>query len=301
MNIQYVDPLSRGFGRMKKALFQPFDLRTWLVVGFTAFLAGLTDYHGGNRSNVEEKVHVDWEEVFTFPHTAWTWLADNPFWATLIAVGVFVLLILLVLLTWLSARGKFMFLDNVVHRRAQVSAPWNGFKTEGNSLFLWNLGLGLLALVTVLAYVGACSLSLYGMHEHAAGWRILLVISFIELLLNDFVVPIMYKNRWTAGKAVRVFWSLFTAHVLQFFAYGLLVLLLNFLLVIGIATVGLLTCCIGFIILIIPYVNSVVLLPVSYTLRAFSVEFLEQYGPAYRIFPKTAVDRAAPQPKKTRA
>jgi hypothetical protein len=65
------------------------------------------------------------------------------------------------------------------------------------------------------------------------------------------------------------------------------ILFLNILIVIGIVLVGLLTCCVGFVLLIIPYINAVVLLPISYTLRAFSVEFLQQFGPAYHFFPRT--------------
>ena len=47
MAIQYIDPLSRGWGRMKRALFKPFDFKKWLLVGFTAFLAQLADFGGG--------------------------------------------------------------------------------------------------------------------------------------------------------------------------------------------------------------------------------------------------------------
>jgi hypothetical protein len=57
--------------------------------------------------------------------------------------------------------------------------------------------------------------------------------------------------------------------------------------VLGIIVAGFLTCCIGFLILAIPYVGSVVLLPVSYLFRALSVEFLEQFGPEYVLFPAT--------------
>ena len=52
-----------------------------------------------------------------------------------------------------------------------------------------------------------------------------------------------------------------------------------------IITAGLLTCCIGFIFLIIPYIGSVIMLPVSVTFRSLSLEFLEQFGPDYKIFP----------------
>jgi hypothetical protein len=36
----------------------------------------------------------------------------------------------------------------------------------------------------------------------------------------------------------------------------------------------------------IPYIGSVILLPVSYTFRAFSIEFLAQFGEKFDVFPK---------------
>ena len=41
MTIQYIEPLNRAWGRMKTALFKPFDIHKWFVVGFNAFLAGI--------------------------------------------------------------------------------------------------------------------------------------------------------------------------------------------------------------------------------------------------------------------
>lgn len=59
------------------------------------------------------------------------------------------------------------------------------------------------------------------------------------------------------------------------------------LFVIGVVFAGLMTCCIGFFLLIIPYVGTVVTLPVWYTLRAFSLEYLAQFGEKYEVFSAT--------------
>ena len=78
---------------------------------------------------------------------------------------------------------------------------------------------------------------------------------------------------------------LLSGNLMYFFLYGLIILALYILLFICIVIAGLFTCCIGFIILSIPYIGTVILLPVSYTFRAMSVEFLEQFGPEFKIFP----------------
>jgi len=313
MNIQYVEPLSRGFGRMKKALFQPFDLKKWFVVGFTAFLAGLTDCHGGGGSGWRGGGRIDWEDIIYFPERAWYWLLDHPIWFMVIVFGIFVVFMLALLFTWLGSRGKFMFLDNVVHDRAQVAVPWREYRTEGNSLFVWSFCYGLLVFAVVILYLIVCFSSLYSLYESSVDTAVLIVpailmilgllaivilASYVELLLYDFVVPIMYKYRITMLKALRMFLNLFSSHFPYFVGYGFVMLLLGILIFIGIVVVGFLTCCIGFVLLIIPYINAVVLLPISYTLRAFSVEFLEQFGPDYHIFPRPGTSQIVMETKQ---
>jgi hypothetical protein len=307
MTIQYIEPFRRGFGRMRKALFNPFDLKKWFVVGFTAFLSGLTDCRGGNGSGTSRRGNVDWEEVIYFPQRAWEWLADNPVWAMVIAFAAFVVFVLIILCTWWSSRGKFMFLDNVVHDRAQVIAPWNEYRVEGNSLFLWSLAIWAIVMAVAIWYVVRCFIAVQALYEASDDVRLLLgpvilmalgffaifiVVGFLDIILYDFVVQIMYKGRMKTGAALRKFLTLFWSKLIYFLGYALFTLLVVLVVVIGIVVFGLLTCCIGFVLLAIPYINSVVLLPVSYTMRAFSVEFLEQFGPEYHIFPRP--ESAAP-------
>ena len=62
---------------------------------------------------------------------------------------------------------------------------------------------------------------------------------------------------------------------------------------------GFATCCVGFVLLSIPYLGSVILLPVSFTYRAFGPEFLAQFGPEYSIWPspeETAGPGSEPSP-----
>jgi hypothetical protein len=313
MDIRYFDPLSRAWERMKKALFRPFDLKIWFVVGFTAFLSGLTDCHGGGNGKSGWQEPSDIHTLMNFPDAAREWLAENPVWAILIAFGIVTVTVLVIVLTWLSSRGKFMFLDNVVHNRALVAQPWREYRAEGNSLFLWRIVFGFATLAVVLVYLAACFSTLYARYEQyedtaeLVGPLILMVVGLaglvivitaISLFLTDFVVPVMYRQRISAARAWGVFLRLFSLHPMQFVGYTLLILLLIIVLVLAIVIGGLLTCCIGFLILAIPYINEVLLLPVTYTLRAFSVEFLEQFGPEFQLFPRPAAAPAAGGPQQ---
>lgn len=302
MNIDFVNPLSRGWGRMKKALFQPFNLKKWFVVGFTVFLAELTEGPNGNgTTGIHEKRHGDFGDVINFPGFAWEWLMNHPFWFGLIIIGIVCFIAFIILLTWLSSRGKFMFLDNVVYDRALVVNPWYEFRMHGNSLFLWRLGFGLICLgIIVLLLVAGFILAaniyhqtlkihesvLLGIGLGLVVLAAICIIAYISMFLNNFIVPIMYKNGIKTTQAWQHFLQIFSRYPFHFILYGLFLLVLYIVVVIAVIIAGFLTCCIGLFLLMIPYINAVVLLPISYTFRAYSVEFLEQFGPEFKIFPE---------------
>jgi len=308
MNIHFSEPLSAAWARMKKALFQPFSLEKWFTLGFTAFLAALVDGSGGSGvgNNVGDKLNgSDWEDFFNFPGVAMEWLASNPMWATLILVGIGFLFVLGIVLTWLSSRGKFMFLDNVIYDRSEVSRPWHEFKKEGNSLFVWRFFYGLICLVIIILSLYASYAFIYNMYYGLGSlpskaliivamiiyfFTLFIILGFISLFLDSFVVPIMYKHRVSATQAWGIFIKLFAHNIGNFIVYGLFIFVLMILVVIAVVVFGFATCCIGFLLLIIPYIGSVVMLPVSYTFRAYSVEFLEQFGEEYQIFPKVEIE-----------
>lgn len=300
MTIRFFDPLSSAWNRMKKALFQPFNINKWFAVGFTAFLAGLTDFHkSGDGDGGGGRGRFDFDEFIYFPQTAWEWLMDNPGWFMLIVFGIVFLIGIGILFTWLSSRGKFMFLDNVIHDRSLVVKPWHEYAEEGNSLFIWRLIFGVIAFAAFITVLVFWYFVFYNLNNTFAPESTLImtavfaglmmlsmgmITAYISLFLTDFVVPIMYKGRISANQAWHRFFPVMTHHFLYFLLYGFLILLFYILIVVLIILGGLFTCCIGFLLLIIPYINSVILLPFSYTLRAFSVEFLGQFGPEFSLF-----------------
>ena len=303
MNINFGLPLSKGFERMKKALFQPFDLSKWINVGFTAFLAGLTECNGGGGSgNSGTKFKdPDWDEFFSFPDTAWEWLVSNPFWFSLIITGLIVLAIISVVLYWLSSRGKFMFLYNVINNHDEVVKPWNDYGKLGNSLFWWRFIYGYLIFgIFILFFVHSFeifkniyleqipSVAKYGFIAGVILTFIglLVITGYISLFLNDFVVPIMYKHNLGTNKAWLKFMALAVRNMGSFFVYGLFIFVLGIAVAIGVILLAVMTCCVGLLLIMIPFVGAVVLLPVSYTFRAFSIEYLATFGDEFNVFPK---------------
>jgi hypothetical protein len=301
MNIEYFKPLSRAWERMKRTLFHPFDIGKWFALGFCAFLANLLNGGGGGgafRGFANDRGTMKLPDIRQFPERASEWLQAHPFWAVVILAGILFFICLMVLLTWLSSRGAFMFLDNVVQNRHLVAQPWRQYKNQGNSLFLWRIGFGIvvavlmipmLALVVIQLMVHAVDPAVPLNFLILVGIGLLwfagsLIVAYISLFTTSFVVPIMYKYDWRILQAWHAFLPVLQNHFIHFILYGLFVLLLYIGVIITVVVAGCASCCIGFIVLAIPYINSVVLLPVHFTLRTFSLEFLAQWGSDYALF-----------------
>jgi hypothetical protein len=302
-----MEPLSRAWARMKTALFKPFDIHRWFVVGFNAFLAGLMDAaNGGGGSRFSKEGNFG--EFIHFPATAWSWLMDHPGWAIAILFGVLVAIAVVVVLTWVSSRGVFMFVDNVVRNSVEIAKPWREYQKEGNSLFVWRLLLGIASFAAfglVLSYFFVRGAALYdsgvspilpigfiiGLGLVVLG--LVLVWGYIVLFLKDFVAALMYRNRISCGEAWRLFLDVFRKYPFHFVGYGLIVFLLMIIFVIAVVIAGLATCCIGWILLAIPYISTVVTLPAWYAYRGFSLEFLAQFGPEFDAFKRQSAGEPA--------
>ena len=195
---------------------------------------------------------------------------------------------------WVSSRGRFMFLDNVVHNRALVVDPWKRFRKQGNSLFLFSLALIASCVVAmgglILGIAGTIGLNAWNDFETATTIGIafaaftalgtfVLGLLFTTFFLNAFVVPLMHRYDLGAIDGWRRFFVIFSKHAWAFLLCGLLVLILGLGIGILVVSFGLLTCCLGFLLLAIPYIGSVIMLPMSVFYRSFTLEFLAQFDP----------------------
>ena len=293
-NLEIIAPTSRAFDGMKWCLFQPFDIGKWFILGFTAWLAALMDGGGSTPSgDFSSSSSGSLEEAI---NELMTWVRDNI--EVVIGVGSIVAIIAVALwiaLTWVSSRGMFMFLDNLVHNRALVSDPWSRFKTLANSLCLWRLAFSLVVFLLVVPVIiltlflfaglqGGREIMIPGL---VAGGLALFVIviaaAYIGVLLEDFVIPTMYRRNILVNAAWKEFLALHSQSLGSFLLYALWRILLSILIGIVVLTLGFATCCIGFFIMAIPYLGTVLLLPVSVFMRLLGPEFLRQFGPDHDI------------------
>jgi hypothetical protein len=306
---------------MKAMLFRPFHIETWFVVGFSRFLATLFSHTGSVanwstpwRDRAHHGVDVQAEQAFDHVRDAALRLLENPVVLAAIAAGLIVLMLVGLVLAWVSARAEFIFLDNVAMRRAAFSEPWGRLGKLGQSLFLWR-ALFSFSFIVPLAFIlvpfaGTISGLVRTGHFElpaiaamvlgvACGGVLLLVLAWFYWIMDTFVVPIMYRYQENATEAWRRFWPLLFGNPGSFLAFTVFYVVVTMAAGIAAAIIGFGTCCIGVVLMIIPYIGSVVLLPWSVTMRGLGPEFLAQFGSEWATFPAVPADEddgSPPQP-----
>jgi hypothetical protein len=302
VNLSVTDPLQHAWARMKLLLFQPFDAGKWCVIGFCAWLAQLGEQgfnlggfnmgSGGSRDN-GVKVREGIEQGRNY-------VTDNLYWLGPVLLAVVAIVIVLALLiTWLNSRGKFMLLHCVARNVAEVSVPWQKFRREGNSLFLFRLVLTILALFSIGAMASLIAVSIFRMvvAERADVGGILLALGafcmlfalaifflLVRKLTMDFVVPIMFLRRTKCLAAWRELRRLFSGRLGSLLLYLLFQLVIGIVIGSAILVVVLITCCLAGCLMAIPFLGTVLLLPVFTFERAYSAYYLAQFGREYDVF-----------------
>src|SRR5262249_18282666 len=285
-HIEIFKPFGEAFEVMKKMLFQPFDFKKWLVIGFAAWLASL-GAGGGGSFNYGPNGNEDVQKV-----TAAISQIPQPILVLGISLLIILVVVLVVVFGWLRARGGFMFVDCIVKNRGAIAEPWRDFQKEGNSYFIFwvliGLGLlifaGLLSLPLVLpAIKNHTFLRNYNVYliSAIAGWTCVMVFLILGWsLISSFMVPIMYRRRCSAPEGFTVVTRLIAAHPGEVLLYCLFWIVLALATAVVACVVTCATCCIA----AIPYVGTVILLPVFVLLRSFSLLFLRQFGPDYDVW-----------------
>ena len=294
--ISVTAPISRALERTQTILLRPFSLEKWFVMGFCAFLAGLARV---GVPDLEVLFRKQLPPPFApgrgLPPELAQQMADfAALMAQLVPGATVAILILWPLFKWFGSRGDFMLLDDVVHDRAAVTAPWKAFKRPGDSLFVVRLLLGLVFLGIAVVMV---AFSLAFVWRHGAGVAPafaavrgligLVVIAgylLVESVLGDFIVPVMYRRGVSAKAAIGVLWKeLLPGRDGKFILFYLMKLGLWILIVLALAVPMVVTCCcccLG----LIPYISTVLFLPLFVFFRCYSLYFLEQFGPEWQFF-----------------
>jgi hypothetical protein len=308
--IEIFKPFGEAFDLTKKILFQPFNLSKWCVIGFAAFLAGGVNFNfgfkfpfngGGNWSFRSSSYNPSNIPSFASGEHIHAWVV------VLVAVISLIVLAVIVVFSWVRARGAFIFTDCIVRNRAAIIEPWKEFWREGNSLFLFSWLVVLLFLATAAAAFAIFLLPIIISGKSVAGKDVGMIVGIVLFcalivfaalgwaLISHFMVPIMYRRRCRVVVAFREATSLVTAYPAPIILYFL------FLIVLAIACgiIGCVTTCVTCCIAAIPYVGTVILLPIFVLLRSFLLCFLRQFGSDYDVWAGIPQPEPPPIPPST--
>jgi hypothetical protein len=312
--ISCVAPLKPAWQGLLQLLFAPFRLSEWFALGFSAWLATLGKGAGSRFAGYLQPGNLNLPKDFGSPrasqeiHAFWRQHAGEAHSLLLWALGIAVATGLIVM--WIRSRGQFMFLDNVVNRRKAVAGLWSRFRRHGNALFRWHVGYALVSIGVVSAVMALPVLSVLWPCVRAGHFVpralpgvflavilfLLLVLAhrFIYRLMEDFVVPVMYRRRPSVLAAWEVLLPLLKRHFWQFVLYALFYLVLSAAVGLGLLLFALATCCLAGCAMLIPYVGAVVILPVTVFLRLYSLAFLAQFGEEYDVWKGKATAELTP-------
>ena len=301
--VSVIDPITPAIERAKIMLFRPFELKRWFVIGFCAWLAYLgSGGGGGGGGNLNVGDHRGGFEVREALNEAREFVCDNLHWIIPVTVVVFVFITTIwLVITWLNSRGRFMFLHCVAENKAEVVNPWSKFKKHANNLFLFRIVLCLISLVVVglpvlgMVFLIIMAVSKTGLYAISIPGIIILglvifVISITMFLVKkftiDFVMPIMFLRTVSCVAGWREFMTILSVNKLRFALYLLFQIVITMaigtIIFIG-ACIGCCFCCVS-ILLLVPYIGTVILLPFAVFKRSYSLYYLKQFGPEFDVF-----------------
>ena len=304
MAVSAIEPISLAIDRTARILFKPFNATKWFTLGFCAGLAHLAEGGAGNLQmpnfgggggaarprrgplgRVRHVRHGARRSPAVVPPKR---LLDRPGPGDgTCDLGR----------DRLAPRpGKFIFLEGVARNQAAVVEPWKRVAPIANSYFRFQLLLAALALagfigLMFLAYaialpdIRANQLGPAAITGIAVSVGLLVlgivVFALVHAVSVDFLIPLMYLRGAPVGVAWREFRTVVVPGNLgAIVLFYVMRIVLGFGMAIAVATLMCVTCFIA----ALPYLGTVLLLPLIVFDRCYSLCFLRQIGNEYEMF-----------------
>lgn len=290
-------PIQYALTRTGRVLFKPFDIGKWFVLGFCAFLAYLGEGGGGGGTGWNVPGGGGGGGPTSQPGSPGNWISSHLTAIIVIGAAALLLIIAIVLvITWLKARGRFMFIDGIVRNRSAVVEPWKEYRFEGNSLFVFWVALSLAGLILFACVLVMCLFIAWpDIQQQQWGgdattalitgiviWiPLLILLALFGFFLKHFMVPVMYIERCSAVDAMGIAWNELVAPNV---GPVLLYILMRILVSIAIGALALLGTCATCCLAAIPYIGTVILLPLYVFDQSYTLHFIEEFGPKWAVF-----------------
>jgi hypothetical protein len=306
--IEILSPFNQAIELTRLILFRPFDITKWLIIGFAAFLGGWVNSGGGNinpwsfrgwNSSTAQTPQFQFRSL-NLDHA-------GVFLLVLVAILVILIFAIAILWLWVTSRGRFIFIDCLVRNRAAISEPWGDYRQEGNRFFLFLIVL-IVASIAIMAlsggFVFGC-LMVWRNYQISNTPALLVLVpiavfawvafAVVVNLIVHFMPPVMYARRCSPGDAALALVRLILDDPVPFIFFILFMITLW----IGWIMVGCLVTCLTCCLASLPYIGTVMVLPVPVFFRSFSLLFLRQFGADWDVWSKIPVPETATPPLQT--
>ncbi len=303
-----VDAFTPALEHTRRMLFEPFDIAKWFVLGFVIFLAQLisADSGGWGGSQIQDKLsrnhygggHQDLQQ-------AAQWVVDHVGLILLLGLAAFILINFIgLIIQYIGARGHFMFLENVIENKAEVAVPWRNAARPAWTLFLWRVAVFILlfwCMVLLMALPGWGIIRVAAAGEFSFPGSLIsllpfaalfiplaMLIGLADMLVRDFVTPVMVLHRIDLLGALEKSFALWRNHIGDLIVYLLFRLVIYAVAgAVGVA-VACLTCCIG----ALPVIYQTITAPIHVFVRSWTLAILEGIDPELASISKHSVKPA---------
>lgn len=293
-------------------LWNPVIPGRWFSLGFCAWLmtlgkggcGGTTGFPGGPSGKGDASGLVGpGGSLSTAPGQFAEWVREvvAPLSGVILVfllAGLFLLLFAALLLAWLRSRGVFMFMCRLENKHGTIGEAWSDAAGNAERLFAWKVlfgGFSLILLAGPAAWGIVRALGPSGTPSFDALARMLagpvalfalagLAVGLVAMLASDFLEPVMFWQR----SGLRTAWITVARFVMRnpgaVVRFELLKIGLALLAGTAVIAACLLSCFLGAVLLLLPYIGAVVLLPVTVFFRTYGMSFLRQWEGLKKIF-----------------
>src|SRR6266853_993753 len=259
--IEILSPFNQAIELTRLILFRPFDITKWLIIGFAAFLSGWLNSGGGSINPWSFRGwNTSSAQAPQFQFQSFNLDHAGVFLLVLIAVLAGFIFAIAILWLWVTSRGRFIFFGSLM--------LWRNYHISNTPALL------VLVPIAVFAWVA---------------------FAVVVNLILYFMPPVMYTRRCSPGEAARSVLRLILDDPVPFILFILFMIALWT----GWIMVGCLVTCLTCCLALLPYIGTIIVLPVLVFFRSFSLLFLRQFGADWDVLSKIPVPETATPPVQT--
>ena len=270
MPVSAVDVINPAFQHAKQQLFRPFRFVQWVRLAFVGLLAGEMGSGGCNFNySFPSTGHPQGSDQSVGSALG----LDPAMLAGLITFFVVAGLVLFVLFTYINSVMRFILFDSIIARECHIRKGWNRHGRHGLQLFVWQILLTLAFFAALAILVGLAAALAWRLDwivhpgEHVLAlvlggcvcllllFTLILAFAVVHVMTKDFVVPQMALEDISAVEGWRRLWAWLKAEKAGYAGYigmkivmaigagivfGMITLIIFFVLLIPIGGVGLL-------------------------------------------------------------